>query len=116
MPMPIISVFVSRLLNTIPDQKNGLWVMSLLFIVASFLINVYLIKKNNTLRWELYYLEKESLERKKRVAKIRGETLSDYVLDKEVKEPIDNATLPIPYYGILLIIDIVIKFMILDAI
>lgn len=115
-PMPIISVFVSRLLGTVPEQKNFQWGMSLILIVLAFVISVYLIKKNQEYKLDLYYLEKESLERKKRVAKLTNEPLSDYVQTKVVKKPTENASYPVVYYGILLMLDIMIKFLILDAI
>lgn len=115
-PMPIISVFVSRLLGTVPEQKNFLWGMSLILIVLAFVISVYLIKKNQEYKLDLYYLEKESLERKKRVAKLTNEPLSDYVQTKVVKKPTENASYPVVYYGILLMLDIMIKVLILDAI
>lgn len=115
-PMPIISVFVSRLLGTVPEQKNFQWGMSLILIVLAFVISVYLIKKNQEYKLDLYYLEKKSLERKKRVAKLTNEPLSDYVQTKVVKKPTENASYPVVYYGILLMLDIMIKFLILDAI
>ena len=115
-PMPFISVFVSRLLGTVPEQKNFQWGMSLILIVLAFVISVYLIKKNQEYKLDLYYLEKESLERKKRVAKLTNEPLSDYVQTKVVKKPTENASYPVVYYGILLMLDIMIKVLILDAI
>ncbi len=116
MPMPIISVFASRLIGTVPEQKNSQWGMSLILIVLAFVISVFLIKKNKEYKMDLYYLEKESLERKKRVAKLTNEPLSDYVQTKVVKKPTENTPLPILYYGVLLMIDIMIKVLILDAI
>lgn len=116
MPMPIISVFASRLIGTVPEQKNSQWVMSLILIVLAFVISVFLIKKNKGYKMDLYYLEKESLERKKRVAKLTNEPLSDYVQTKVVKKPTENASYPVVYYGILLMLDIMIKVLILDAI
>ena len=60
MPMPIISVFASRLIGTVPEQKNSQWGMSLILIVLAFVISVFLIKKNKEYKMDLYYLEKEN--------------------------------------------------------
>ncbi len=116
MPMPIISVLASRLMGTVPEQKNSQWGISLILIVLMFVISVVLIKKNTKYKMDLYYLEKESLERKKRVAKLTNEPLSDYVQTKVVKKPTENVPLPILYYSILLMLDIMIKVLILDTI
>lgn len=116
MPMPIISVLASRLMGTVPEQKNSQWGISLILIVFMFVISVVLIKKNTKYKMDLYYLEKESLERKKRVAKLTNEPLSDYVQTKVVKKPTENVPLPILYYSILLMLDIMIKVLILDTI
>ena len=116
MPMPIISVFASRLMGTAPEQKNFQWGISLILIVFMFVISVVLIKKNTKYKMDLYYLEKEYLERKKRVAKLTNEPLSDYVQTKVVKKPTENVPLPILYYSILLMLDIMIKVLILDTI
>lgn len=116
MPMPIISVLASRLMGTVPEQKNFQWGISLILIVFMFVISVVLIKKNTKYKIDLYYLEKESLERKKRVAKLTNEPLSDYVQTKVVKKPTENVPLPILYYSILLMLDIMIKVIILDTI
>lgn len=116
MPMPIISVLASRLMGTVPEQKNFQWGISLILIVFMFVISVVLIKKNTKYKMDLYYLEKESLERKKRVAKLTNEPLSDYVQTKVVKKPTENVPLPILYYSILLMLDIMIKVLILDTI
>lgn len=111
-----ISTIVSRLLGVEPTQKNFLWFFSILLILFLFFFSVYLIKKNKGYEFELYYLELESLERKKRVAQIRNEPLSDYVQNHEVKEPNEEISFPILFYGILLIIDILAKFLIFDVI
>lgn len=116
MPMPIVSVLASRLMGTVPEQKNFQWGMSLILIVLAFISSVVLIKKNKEYKMDLYYLEKESLERKKRVAKLTNEPLSDYMQTKVVKKPTENASYPVVYYGILLMLDIMIKVLILDAI
>ncbi len=111
-----ISMIASRLLGLEPTQKNDLWFLSLLVILFMFLSSVYLTKKNKEYEFELYYLELESLERKKRVAKIRNEPLSDYIQNHDVKIPNEEASFPILFYGILLIIDILAKFLIFDVI
>lgn len=116
MSIPIISVLASRLMGTAPEQKNFQWGISLILIVFMFVISVVLIKKNTKYKMDLYYLEKETLERKKRVAKLTNEPLSDYVQTKVVKKPTENASYPVVYYGILLMLDIMIKVLILDAI
>ena len=111
-----ISMIASRLLGLEPTQKNDLWILSLLVILFMFFSSVYLTKKNKEYEFELYYLELEYLERKKRIAQIRNEPLSDYVQNHDVKIPNEEATFPILFYGILLIIDILAKFLIFDVI
>ncbi len=85
-------------------------------ILFLFFFSVHLIKKNKEYEFELYYLELENLERKKRIAKIREESLSDYVLNRDIKIPTEETSFPILFYGILLIVDILAKFLIFDMI
>lgn len=54
-------------------------------------------------------LEVEEFERKKKIADITGEILPDCVLNREIPMPSDKISLPILYYAIILILDILIK-------
>lgn len=53
--------------------------------------------------------EVDELEHKKEVAKVIGEHLPDVVLTREIKKPMEGISLPILYYVVMLILDIIIK-------
>lgn len=95
------------LLNTWKSNKK-LSLITFLIILFMFISNAYLIKKNKEYEFEMYYLEMETLERKKRVAKIREEPLSDYVQDHVPKIPEEKTPLPIVFYSFILVLDIAI--------
>lgn len=49
------------------------------------------------------------MESKKEIAEITGQILSNSVLNREIRKPINEISLPILYYVIILILDILIK-------
>ena len=77
-------------------------------IIIQYLKDKNCIENNKNYEFDIYRLEIEALECKKKVAEIRGEVLPDNVLNKSIKKPSENVTLPIIYYGIVLGLDIVI--------
>ena len=83
-------------------------------ILFMFLISAYLIKKNKEYELEMYYTEFESLERKKRVAKIKGEFLPDYMDDYVPAMPDETLSLPVYFYSIILFLSIFIILLMLS--
>ena len=87
---------------------NLVWLASIVILIRIYLKDKNCIENNKNYEFDIYRLEIEALECKKKVAEIRGEVLPDNVLNKSIKKPSENVTLPIIYYGIVLGLDIVI--------
>lgn len=92
-----------------PDTMKMAWLLSIPFICILFVFNVYYIRQNKKYEFELYKLETENLEKKKKTAEIRGEVLVDSDLECEIEKPSSEVSLPILHYVILIILDILIK-------
>lgn len=88
---------------------RGSWILSVPLIFLLFLLDTYYIKQNKKYEFEMYRLEVDDLERKKELSDITGELLPDLVLNSKIKEPSNNVSLPILYYVMILILDILIK-------
>lgn len=103
----VFVIFLCTLNN--PGTMKIAWLLTLPFIGLLFAFNVYYIRQNKKYELEIYRLETEDLEKKKRIAEIRGEVLPDNLLEREIIKPSEVVSLPIPYYVILLVLDILIK-------
>ncbi len=82
-----------------------LWLISFPTILVLFYLDVIYVKKNEEYEYEIYRLEVERLERKKEIAKIRGEVLTEEEKNQYVKLPA-KITLPIIYYIVLVFFDL----------
>ena len=89
---------------------NLIWIISIIVLIGIYIKDSNCVKNNKTYELDIYRLEVEDLNNKKEIAKIRGEVLSDNVLNKQIDVPNEKASLPIIYYSILLGIDIIIRF------
>lgn len=89
---------------------NLVWVISIIVLIGIYIKDSYCVKNNKAYELDIYRLEVEDLNNKKKIAEIRGEVLSDNVLNKQIDMPNEKASLPIIYYSILLGIDIIIRF------
>ena len=87
---------------------NIVWIISIIVLVGIYIKDSYCVKNNKAYELDIYRLEVEDLNSKKKVAKIRGEVVSDNVLNKQIDMPDEEVSLPIIYYSILLGIDIII--------
>lgn len=112
----IIKVITGLLVFTIffcslnqANAMNVAWIISMLVIVLLFIFDSYYVKNNKKYEPQIYQLEVDELTHKKEVAKIIGEPLSDVVLTREIKKTMEDVSLPILYYAIMLILDIIIK-------
>lgn len=90
---------------------NIVWIISIIALVRIYIKDSYCIKKNKACELDIYRLEVEDLNDKKEIAKITGEVLSDNVLNKQIDMPNEKVSLPIIYYSILLVIDIIIRIL-----
>ena len=88
---------------------NLVWIISIIVLIGIYIKDSYCVKNNKAYELDIYRLEVEDLNSKKKVAKIRGEVVSDNVLNKQIDMPDEEVSLPIIYYGILLGIDIIIR-------
>ena len=61
-------------------------------------------------------MEVEDLEDKKEIARITGEILSDSALNKQIDVPEDKVSLPIMFYCILLLVDIIVRISLIGII
>ena len=106
----IVFLFVVFLFSFIgPDTMKETWILTVLLIFLLFFLEVYYIKQNKKYEFELYELEVNELKRKKELSNITGQILSDYELNSEIKVPSNEISLPIMYYLILLILDVMIR-------
>ena len=87
---------------------NLVWIISIIVLIGIYIKDSYCVKNNKAYELDIYRLEVEDLNSKKKVAKIRGEVVSDNVLNKQIDMPDEEVSLPIIYYSILLGIDIII--------
>ena len=85
------------------------WIATVVIIFLLFFLEVYYIKQSKKYEFELYGLEVKEVERKKELSKITGEILSDDVLNPNITEPTNEFSLPILYYVIILILDVMIR-------
>ena len=88
---------------------NLVWIISIIVLIGIYIKDSNCVKNNKTYELDIYRLEVEDLNNKKEIAKIRGEVLSDNVLNKQIDMPNEKVSLPIIYYSILLGIDIIIR-------
>lgn len=88
---------------------NLVWIISIIVLIGIYIKDSYCVKNNKAYELDIYRLEVEDLNSKKKVAKIRGEVVSDNVLNKQIDMPDEEVSLPIIYYSILLGIDIIIR-------
>lgn len=88
---------------------NLVWIISIIVLIGIYIKDSYCVKKNKLYELDIYRLRVEDLERKKRIAEIRGEGLPDFVINTKIDVPNEEVSLPIIYYSILLVIDIIIR-------
>ena len=93
------------------DTMNVAWMISIPVIVLLFFFDAYYIKREKESEYELYRLEVETLELKKEVARIKGEVFPDYVLNQVIKEPTKEMSLPVLFYVIILVLDIMVRIL-----
>ena len=92
-----------------PDTMRVTWIATVAIIFLLFFLEVYYIKQSNKYEFELYSLEVNEVERKKELSNITGEILPDDVLTPNITMPSNESSLPILYYAIILILDVMIR-------
>ena len=92
-----------------PDVMRVTWIATIAIIFLLFFLEVYYIKQNKKYEFELYELEVKELERKKELSNITGEILPDDVLNPNITMPSNEFSLPILYYVIILMLDVMIR-------
>ena len=90
-----------------------MWIISVVVLLVLFYIDSNCVKKNKAYEFEIYRLEVEDLNDKKEIAEITGEILPDYVLNTRLDVPTDKVLLPITYYSVILVLNIIIAIMFL---
>lgn len=88
---------------------NIIWIISIIILVGLYVKDSCCVKRNKAYELDIYRLEVEDLIDKKESAKITGEVLPDYVLNKQIDMPNEKVSLPIIYYSILVGIDVIIR-------
>lgn len=89
------------------------FVISFLGVIIVFLVHSNYLKKKNGYEWELYRLEFNELERKKKVAEFMKAALPTTITNRKINEPTQEVALPIAYYSVLLILDAVLGIAVL---
>lgn len=106
----ILFIFLVLFFSIIePDTTRATWIATVVIIFLLFFLEVYYIKQSKRYEFELYRLEVNEMERKKELSNITGEFLSDDVLNSNITEPTNEFSLPILYYVIILILDVMIR-------
>ena len=95
------------------DIMRLTWILTILIIVLLFLLEVYYIKQNIRYEFEIYSLEVSEQERKKELSDITGAILPDDVLNPNITMPSNEFSLPILYYAIILILDVMIRVLVI---
>lgn len=111
----IFSLSMNFVFKTEPDSMLLLCLNIFLLNLSMFLISSYLIKRNKEYEEEMYLIEFESMERKKRVAKIKEESLSDYIQDYTPKAPDEKVSFPILFYSITFVLTIAVILLLYEA-
>ena len=88
---------------------NKVWIISIIILIGLYTKDASCVKNTKSAEFEIYRLKVEDLSNKKHVAGITGEPLPDYALNKQIDMPNEKVSLPIIYYSVLLVIDIIIK-------
>lgn len=112
----VLSVFCSfcfglgavDIANNEHAEPKVVWVLSMIALIVLYFIDSNYIKDNKVCEFDIYRLEAEDLKDKKEIAEITGEILPDYLLNKVIDKPAEDVSLPMVYYCILLVIDIII--------
>lgn len=91
---------------------NLVWIISIIVLIGIYVKDSSYIKKNKTYELDIYRLEVEELNSKKKIAEMREDIWIDDILNKEIDKPSEEISLPIVYYGILLLIDIITRILI----
>ena len=103
------SVSIEHLDKSEGIATNLVWLVSIFALVGIYLKDSQCIKSNKETEFEIYRLEVEDLNTKREVARITGSGLPDYMYDKKIDAPNETISLPDKYYGILIVIDIIIR-------
>lgn len=91
---------------------NLVWIISIIVLIGIYVKDSSYIKKNKTYELDIYRLEVEELNSKKKIAEMREDIWIDDILNKEIAKPSEEISLPTVYYGILLLIDIITRIFI----
>lgn len=94
-------------------QARVMWIISMMVLLVLFYIDSNYVKKNKTYEFEIYRLEVEDFNDMKEIAEITGEILPDYVLNTRIDVPTDKVLIPITYYSVILVLNIIIAIMFL---
>lgn len=92
---------------------NIMWIVYSVAIIFIYKINVQCVKSQKAVELCIYDMELEDLNDKKEIAQITGEILPDYIWNKKIDKPDEEAILPKKYYGILLGIGILLRIYLL---
>jgi hypothetical protein len=88
---------------------NIVWIISVIAVVGLYIKDSCIVRNSKSVEFEIYTLETENLNNKIEVAKIKGEVLPDYILNKQIAIPDEKVSFPIIYYAILLGLDVIIR-------
>lgn len=102
--MVTFTVFFCCLLRF--NNMGFTWGLSLLLIAVIIFFDIHCIYEIKKMEFEIYRLLVKDLEDKKKIAEIRGEILPDAVLNQKIKAPAEKVYLPITYYGLLAVLEI----------
>lgn len=94
-------------INRHTDISNFIfWFLTLTALIVFGILAYKCAKKTKDCKIQNYNLEKDALERKMRVAKIRNEILPDSMYNKVLKEPSPDIVFPFNYFIILVFLHI----------
>lgn len=101
-------VFMVFVCSFNPDTAmNIAFVVSIPAVAAMFVLDANYANKSHSLEVDLYLVQLEHLKNEKKAAEEKGEELSSTWMES-IDKPAEKAPLPLVYYCVLLVIDIVI--------
>lgn len=105
--LSVFTVFFCSLSR--PETMATAWYLLIPIIVLLFGLDVYYLRQNKKLEFEMYELNREDLQRKKETAELLGEELPEHILNSETEMPSSRIGLPIAYYAVLIVLAVLIR-------
>ena len=102
----VLAIFLCSLLNI--DAMKVAWIISLSVLVLIFAIDAYCVNQCVKGRYKLYLYEEEWQDGYKKLLENHGGDPKHDLKDEDIEAPDEKARLPILYYAIMLVLDVLV--------